>query len=313
MEKLTRDTFIKKATEKYGKKYDYSKVNYVNSKTKVCIICPEHGEFFITPNNFLSSSKHGCPKCSNEHRNDAARIKKEEFLLRSKNIHGDKYDYSKITYGKNNREKVCIICPKHGEFWQTPFGHLSGQGCPKCGFERTVQAIKKDTEFFIKKSKIIHGDRYDYSKTKYEGTHIKTIITCKKHGDFLQYPADHIRGVGCPKCRMSHLEEYVENILIKNNIEYETQKKFEWLKNKQKLPLDFYLPKLKLAIECQGEQHFKPKKYWGGEKTFNKTKKSDLLKKELCKKNNIYLEYIFYNEDIDEQLTEIFKKYDLQN
>lgn len=310
MEKLTGETFIKKAKEKYGNKFDYSKVKYVNNKIKVCIICPKHGEFFTTPNNFLSVSKYGCPNCANEHRHDNVRIKEKEFITRSKTLHNNKYDYSFVKYGKNNREKVCIICPTHGKFWQTPFGHLRGQGCPICRNEKISKAIKKDTEYFIEKSKLVHGDRYDYSKSKYEGTHTKITITCKKHGDFLQYPADHIRGVGCPKCRTSHLEESVENILIKNHIEYETQKKFEWLKNKQKMPLDFYLPSLNLGIECQGEQHFMPKKYWGGEKTFVKTKKSDILKQKLCKENGVNLEYILYNDNIENKVLEILKKYD---
>ena len=69
------------------------------------------------------------------------RLTKEEFILKARQIHGWKYDYSKVVY-LNNRTPVCIICPEHGEFWQTPHGHLSGQGCPKCHEEKNVNEIK---------------------------------------------------------------------------------------------------------------------------------------------------------------------------
>lgn len=310
MKKLATSEFIEKAIQKYGSKFDYSKVEYNGNRTKVCIICPEHGEFWITPLAFLGKTKYGCQKCAKAHQHDLHRLKQEDFILRAEKLHNKKYDYSKVKYGKNNREKVCIICPEHGEFWQTPFAHLSGQGCPKCGCEKTSSSIKKDTAFFVKKAKEVHRNRYDYSKSEYNGTHSKICITCPKHGDFWQYASDHIRGVGCPKCRMSHLEESVENFLVDNNITYEYQKNFDWLKNKQKMPLDFYLPEINVAIECQGEQHFSPKKYWGGEENFKKIKKSDVLKKSLCEKNGVYLEYILFNENISARMTEILTKYD---
>ena len=114
---MTTEEFIKKAKEIHGNKYDYSKVEYKNTSTKVCIICPEHGEFWQTPNHHLQG--HGCPKCKNE------KIRKRHthnitiFIEKARKVHGDKYDYSKAEY-INASTKVCIICPEHGEFWQTP-------------------------------------------------------------------------------------------------------------------------------------------------------------------------------------------------
>ena len=141
MKKMSNEDFIAKAYSLHGDKYDYSKVEYINSKTKVCIICPVHGEFWITPNEHLLG--HGCKKCYH----DRKKITTEEFIRRAKEIHGDKYDYSKVEY-VNSFVKVCIICPKHGEFWQTPHGHLKGNGCPKCGND-----IKYTTNTFIEKCK----------------------------------------------------------------------------------------------------------------------------------------------------------------
>ena len=122
--KLTCEEFILKSIAVHGDKYDYSKVEYINNRTKVCIICPIHGEFWQTPINHINN-KNGCPKCGNN------MISVEEFIKRARKIHGDKYDYSKVNY-INSNTPVCIICPKHGEFWQSPATHLDYSGCPKC-------------------------------------------------------------------------------------------------------------------------------------------------------------------------------------
>ena len=127
--KKSKKEFIDDAIKVHGDKYDYSKVEYVNNKTKVCIICPEHGEFWMTPNSHLSGQ--GCPKCGIMARAKKKAMPKEAFIEKSKEIHSGKYDYSKVNYN-GNKNAVCIICPKHGEFWQTPHEHLEGCGCPKC-------------------------------------------------------------------------------------------------------------------------------------------------------------------------------------
>ena len=59
------------------------------------------------------------------------RLSLDFFIKKSHIVHGNKYDYSKVEY-VNNGDKVCIICPEHGEFWQTKFDHTHGLGCPKC-------------------------------------------------------------------------------------------------------------------------------------------------------------------------------------
>ena len=89
------------------------------------------------------------------------KLSKENFIDKSKAIHGDKYDYSKVVY-INNRTKVCIICPKHGEFWQSPSNHLIGRGCPLCKNEHLSNIKLKNTEQFIEEAKSVHGDKYDY-------------------------------------------------------------------------------------------------------------------------------------------------------
>ena len=78
----------------------------------------------------------------------------EEFISKAKEVHGNKYDYSKVEY-VNNHTKVCIICPKHGEFWQTPNHHLLGHGCSKCKNEAT--SLRTKCKIRPKSRRLIYG------------------------------------------------------------------------------------------------------------------------------------------------------------
>ena len=135
------------------------------------------------------------------------------------------------------------------------------------------------------------------------GAFKKLIIICPQHGEFLQTAHDHLTGRGCPICKQSKIENDVTLILKKNNINFESQKNFEWLFYKKQLYLDFYLPDYNIAIECQGEQHYKNVKYFGGESGLIKSIKRDNRKKELCEQNGIKIVYIDWNEkDIEEKI-----------
>ena len=276
--KLTTEEFIKKAKEIHGDKYDYSKVNYLSNKDKVLIICPEHGEFWQSPASHLKSS--GCPECSG-----CKKITPESFIRKSKSTHKILYDYSKVQY-LTSTDKVCIICPKHGEFWQSPLYHMHGGNCPKC-----VGGVKISKDDFIQKANIVHKNKYDYSKVAYINTSTKVCIICPEHGEFWQTPNNHLFGAGCPTCPQSNLEGGVREFLLKNKVNFIQEYSFDWLKYKKKLFLDFYLPEHKLAIECQGLQHFQPVEMFGGEDFFLKTIERDRLKKKLCEDHGIRIVY----------------------
>ena len=298
-QKITIEQFIERAKLTHGNKYDYSKVEYINARTNVCIICPIHGEFWQSPYNHLKGR--GCQKCGYDLIKNKLTNTLNHFIEKSKEIHGDKYDYSKVEY-VNNCKKVCIICPIHGEFWQSPKSHLNGRGCQKCGEIKREKSKWLTTEKFIEKAKKIHGNKYDYSKVKYIDSKTKVCIICSKHGEFWMTPSNHLNYQGCKKCKNSIMENKIVNILNENNIQFEQQKRFEWLGRQS---LDFYIPEYNIAIECQGEQHFKSVDYWGGENAYNKRKKLDLKKKNLCKINNINLYYVLYNENLNEKIQEI--------
>lgn len=128
--KRTRAEFVELANKVHNNKYDYSKSYYVSAHVPMIIICPEHGEFSMAPHNHLRGQR--CPKCANLIKGAYQKSNTDDFINKSKKVHGDKYDYSKVDY-VNNRVKVTIICPIHGEFIQKPLDHLHGSGCPECG------------------------------------------------------------------------------------------------------------------------------------------------------------------------------------
>lgn len=359
--KLTTEDFILKARQVHGWKYDYSNVNYVDSKMKVCIICPIHGEFWQTPSNHISGGQ-GCPLCAKKHRIISNTKKVDLFINDAIKVHGDKYDYSKLNY-VNNHTKVCIICKEHGEFFQKPNSHLNGSGCPICGREIAAFKHNKTTDWFIKKAIETHGNKYDYRKTEYINMKQKIRITCPFHGDFWQKPSDHLRGLGCaacsgnkksnkeefvkkskeihgdkyiydyvfyvnaninvnimckkhgifnqsphnhlkgagcPKCSSSHGELKINDYLKQNNIEYKTQhpvKLEQRMFARNNLKIDFYLPNYNTFIEFNGIQHYEfTPAFYKTEEDFNKQVERDKRLKDYCKKNKIKLIVIKYNQ-----------------
>jgi very-short-patch-repair endonuclease len=292
VKKLTTQIFVDKCIDKYGDKFDYCFVKYINQFTKIKIICKIHGEFEQTPNTHIRWGK--CPKC-----NDKKTKSIEQFIDSSNIKHNKKYSYELVEY-KNNKTKVKIICPEHGIFEQTPLAHLRGQGCKKC----SIINQRKSTFDFITESNIIHGE-YDYSLVKYVNVHKKVKIKCKKHGIFEQSPNRHLRGDGCPLCRESKGEKKILKILENNNIKFIRQKKFEGCKNIRQLPFDFYLPDLNLCIEFDGRQHYESVQDFGGDISLGETQKRDKIKTIYCEENNIKLLRIKYNEKINDKLCQI--------
>lgn len=134
-----------------------------------------------------------------------ARQTKERFVERSKEIFGDSYDYTEVIYS-NNHTPVTITCKEHGIFNVSPKRHISlSQGCPVCGPTNHKKAMREKrglgTNTFIERAKIIHDNKYDYSKTEYVSGTVKVTITCPIHGDFQQKPENHMNNkAGCLKC-----------------------------------------------------------------------------------------------------------------
>jgi hypothetical protein len=290
--KLDKNTVIEQFNNIHNSLYNYSKMNYVNDRTNITIICPTHGEFEQTPSNHKNGQK--CPKCQGKN------LTLNEIKEKLNYIHFNKYNYEKFNSHIKSSEKITIICSEHGEFEQTLNNHMRGQGCKKCaGLEKPL------TNELIKIFNNIHGDKYDYSLIDYKNAHSKIKIICSKHGIFEQTPNNHKNGNGCPICCESKGELEIRKFLEANKIYYVSQYKFPDCKNKLGLPFDFYLPDYNICIEFNGIQHYKAITHFGGDDNLIKIKDRDKIKKEYCFKNNIPLIIIKYNDNIISKLNNI--------
>jgi hypothetical protein len=297
---LSTQSFIEKSRKVHGDKYDYSLVDYIRSNSKVKIVCPVHGVFEQTPNNHIMGMK--CIKCANEENGLNRTLSTDDFIKRSKEKHGDRYDYSETNY-ISSEKKLKIICRTHGSFMQLPNSHWQrGQGCPKCGRWSLL-----NTDVFKEKAEKVHGLKFDYSQVDYVNARTKVKIICPKHGIFEQVPQSHLRGSGCPICLESQGERKVALCLAEKGIVYVREKSFTKCRNKYMLFFDFYLPALNTCIEYDGLQHFEPVEYFGGEETFKVTQKLDKIKNNFCSNNGIGLVRISYKEK-DPEIRSILQK-----
>ena len=192
--KLTTKEFIKRAIEVHGDKYDYSKTIYENSQTKVKIICPIHGEFRQTPQSHLSGN--GCMSCGKISMSEKLSSNTKKFIKRAIEVRGDKYDYSETIY-ENNKTKVKIICPMHGEFYQTPNNHLRGNNCPKCNI--VYKGEERIRKFLMsKKINFIEQKRYENCKNKltlpFDFYLPKLNVLIEYHGMQHYQPVKHFGG-----------------------------------------------------------------------------------------------------------------------
>lgn len=262
-QKYTSETFIERARQVHGGRYDYSKVEYVDAKTKVCIVCKEHGEFWQRPshhtdgrgcskcaaekngqqlqfwtketcqeyasrfstmkdfreeckNAYNSARKHGWLKNytwltykinSSHKKKEKHRYTQEEIIKKLKSLFGTRCGYDHVVY-KNMRTPIVLFCHEcdengveHGEFSMRPDNIFFGkQSCPKCWEARRGIIQQLPVEEFIKRSNVIHHNLYEYHKVEYKGVNKKVCIVCPVHGDFWQTPSNHMKGKGCPHC-----------------------------------------------------------------------------------------------------------------
>jgi hypothetical protein len=284
LQKQTLDNFVSKAKEIHGDEYDYSKV--VVSKdfllTSIIIICKIHGEFEQLVKNHIDKKK-GCKRCalSKSLVNNNA-----NFLKKATKIHGNLYDYSKVTYKVYN-EFVTIICKIHGEFEQKPYLHFQGQGCRKCAFERQVKRNTNDNEHFIIRSRKAHGDLYDYSKADYKKWNIKVKIICKIHGEFEQRPNDHMNGKKCPKCinngRSSIGEKEVFEFLREKFTFLSINRSEIFFIKGKKYEIDIFIKNLKIGIEYNGTYHHADPRKYDGENLILGRKATEVWEKDKTK------------------------------
>jgi hypothetical protein len=297
------------AKKVHGDAYDYSMTEYVAAKKKVKIACRKHGEFLTTPDNHIRRAS-GCPKCGHAIGGEKTSLRlmgkthnnfigsccrrRDDFLLKSKRVHGDRYDYSLVEY-KSGKKLVKLICEKHGVFETLPSRHLLGHGCPKCAREEH----RRTQSEFVRDSVRTHSGKYNYDKAVYQIGRKPVSIVCPLHGEFQQKPNKHLSGHGCSKCNSSHGERLIRQWLIEKAVGFEEQKVFPGCVNPVSgchLRFDFYIPSLTTCVEFDGEQHFRP---WRDGRILAeqvaKIQFRDSVKDDFCKSEGIRLLRIPYS------------------
>ena len=248
---LRLNDFIKKAKELHGDKYNYSKVNYTNSKTPVIILCNTCGTEFKQIRNTHLKGNGGCKECLKNKLKKDMTFTKEEFIIRAIHIHSTKYNYSQVNY-INSQTHILITCiPCNFQFNITPNNHLRGKGCKKCANKLNSEKRRKTNEQFILEAKNIHKYEnnipiYDYSQVNYISTHKKVNIICKIHGSFEQCPSDHLSGKGCNNCS------------IINRAKKQTFKKEEFIQKAKEVhgdkydysQIDYINSQTKITLKC---------------------------------------------------------------
>ena len=294
---MDNNLFLDKCKSIHGDEYILDTIEFCDWKTKITPTCKIHGVFCISPISFLYK-KHGCPKCRGKRISSSKRLSQEDIITKFKEVHGNTYNYDNVIY-EGIDKKVDIICNKHGTFKQTPYNHIYKKcGCPKCKYEALSEKYRYDIKELISNLSSIHNRKYTYPNIKEEYVNNRSIITaiCPIHGKFNIMVNKHQQGQGCPICNESKLETEISKFLDDNDIEYERQKKFEWLCNIKNMSLDFYLPKYNIAIECQGEQHFRPIDYFGGNHEYDIICNRDKIKYNLCKEHGLNIFYFSTKE-----------------
>jgi hypothetical protein len=248
--KLSIQEFTNRSNKIHSGKYDYSKTEYSSAHEMIKIICPEHGSFIQKAYSHLQGI--GCPKCGHKKATQSI-YSWQNFMDEARLVHGDKYNYSIIQNITNKDNKVQIICPEHGPFWQSPHHHVSLQhGCPVCGIIKVSISGTLTTEQFILRAREVHGNKYDYSKTIYIRSKKKVQIICPKHGVFEQLPVCHIdQAQGCPRCthRTSKWENEIIDFIKGLGFGVQLSTNECWASRQE---VDIYIPELKVGLECNG-------------------------------------------------------------
>lgn len=245
---MDHSEFETKSILRHGHRYDYSRVQITNNRTKVEIVCQKHGPFLQAPDHHMRGR--GCPICSRESRVWSKPLTSEEFFTKATEIHKGFYDYSSSVF-KTSSHKISIVCAIHGEFSTLARKHLhEKRGCPSCGKVKTRYAQSVMYQDFFDRAVDRHGLAYSYADTSLRFLSDDIDVVCPSHGPFTLVASDHVHGRGCPKCRPqgscpeNELADFIHNL------------GFDIVRNTRKvippLELDVVLPRERIAFEFNG-------------------------------------------------------------
>jgi very-short-patch-repair endonuclease len=294
----TSQNFIDEARKIHGNKYDYSRVDFVNSTTPVRVYCPEHKYEWETTWGVHIKLKCGCALCGIDKKKRTGTL---EVIEMFKSIHGDAFDYSEYQTWEGWHQTFKCYCKTHKlVFYPTPASHYyQGCGCTGCRADKTSLAQRKTNEEFIRQAAIVHDGFYDYSKCDYQGDANKITFICPKHGEQEQKASHHLQGHGCSKCHFKS-EGRIAKFLHLNFITY---RQFS-INNRR---FDFYLPDFNLIIERDGEQHYHGFHLLADDEKLESLEKNhqiDIEKTELAKQEGITICRLPYWLNFKEEIVE---------
>ena len=317
--RVTPETYMRRIAEVHGERYDHSLVQYQRMHDPITVVCRNHGPFTPSAVNHLMGR--GCPKCGGESaatvRTPKLVLSADEVLSRFRVAHGDRYDYLTMEYEHSNRH-VRIVCKDHGAFLQAPRNHWLGKGCPDCGREATAAQQVLTTTEIVRRFRLLHGDRYDYSQTKYHRFAQPVEIICREHGVFRQKPQAHLEGKGCPQCSQSSGEARAAAWLRSRNIDFEVEfpvripvpgGQTRWGR------FDLFLPDFDVFVEIDGPHHFAPVRYAGmsGEdalRVHEATLRRDKIKDGWAASCGFAVIRVRWDSDIEESLQQVVVRRD---
>ena len=319
--KLTNEDFINKSKAIFGNKFEYL-FQYVDCYTPVLLRCNDCGSVFKTkPLNHLNSMYGGCGVCSKKSMSEKLRISDSEFLSRSINIHGNKYNYDKVIKEhqiSNINSKVDIYCNKCGKYFsQTIRDHIySKAGCPICGRETTRLKTQTPKEIIIERLENEFGNMYNYSKVNYTGNKNPIILICPIHGEFTIIPVHIKRSSGCPDCNCrSTGSMYVHRWVIENSLIDCTQREKTFYeiegRNSNIVRCDFIIAynNIKFWIEYNGIQHYEEFCFFNNShEDFISQLKRDQNVREYCKNNSYVYVEIPYTYNTYEKVKELLDR-----
>lgn len=281
--KYSASDIIKALNKVHNHQYTYpSLTSYKGSDEKIEVICPKHGAFYPTINTHLNGSK--CKRCIQESNPNT-------ILERMKAKHNGFYSEYDMEGYSNTDSSIKIKCPTHGWFTMRAGYHALGGRCLKCITDEQHVPINVIRQRAFE----VHNFRYkEYDFSDYTNARSKLKVKCPIHGWFSQNVRSHLRGCGCPKCKMSKGEREIMKFI--DSHEWIYQHSFEdcLYMNERKLWFDFYSPSHKIAIEYQGYQHYHPVDAYGGKEGFIQRQLRDKFKESYCKLNGIKLIQISY-------------------
>lgn len=290
------NVIVEKARIIHGDKYSYPTQAYVNTKAKMIIVCPVHGEFKQSANDHLDGC--GCYQCGKASMAKTQALSFKEVIEKANSVHAGKYTYPDQDY-QHTKKKMRIICPSHGEFKQTANDHLGGKGCNQCAIEDRSSNRAFSFTQMVAMANAVHNNKYTYPDQDYDSTNGRIEITCPVHGNFWQRTVNHLAGSGCQKCSnggTSVVEKTLFNSFdVSNKINnyriqldgLQAQVKKPSGNNVRSVELDIFFPDKNVAVEFHGL-------YWHSESRVGKTYHADKLA--VCQELGIDLIQIFEDE-----------------